>query len=83
MRILLDRNVPVGIRRFLVRHEVRTLTDMKWPPQLENRELVLGPNVWHVVRNHEVEIAAKVDAARPGSYEFIEMPKSRRGSAAQ
>jgi hypothetical protein len=27
-----------------------------------------------VVRDHEAEIAAKVDAAIPGSYDFIEMP---------
>lgn len=40
MRILFDNNVPVGVRDFLTRHEVRTLVEMNWPPQLENGELL-------------------------------------------
>lgn len=40
MRILFDKNVPVGVRRFLAGHEVRTVVEMKWPPQLENSELL-------------------------------------------
>lgn len=36
--------------------------------------VVLGSNIWPVVRDHGAAIAAKVDAATPGSYEFIEMP---------
>ena len=40
MRILFDKNVPVGVRHFLAQHEVRTLVEMKWPPQLENGELL-------------------------------------------
>ena len=116
MRILFDKNVPVGVRRFLAGHEVRTVVEMNWPSQLENGALlevaetaafdvmvtsdqniryqqnlagrklalvVLGSNIWPVVRNHETAIAAKVDAATPGSYAFIEIPlppKSRSGS---
>jgi hypothetical protein len=36
--------------------------------------VVLGSNIWPVVRDYGAAIAAKVDAATPGSYEFIEMP---------
>jgi predicted nuclease of predicted toxin-antitoxin system len=107
LRIVLDKNVPVGVRRFLSGYEVRTFVEMQWRPQLENSELlkaaeasgfdvmvtsdqnirhqqnlmgrklalvVLGSNIWPVVRDHGVAIAAKVDAATPGSYQFIEMP---------
>jgi len=107
LRILFDKNVPVGVRRFLAPHEVRTVEELKWPPQLENGELlktaealafdvlvtsdqniryqqnltgrklalvVLGSNIWPVVRNYGAAIAAKVDGATPGSYDFIEMP---------
>jgi hypothetical protein len=107
LRILFDKNVPVGGRRFLAAHEVRTVVELKWPPQLENGELlktaetvafdvlitsdqniryqqnltgrklaivVLGSNIWPIVRNYGVEIAAKVDGSTPGSYDFIEMP---------
>ena len=107
LRILFDKNVPVGVRGFLAGHEVRTVVEMKWPLQLENGELlnasetagfdaivtadqnikyqqnlagrkltlvVLGSNIWPVVRGHAVVIAATVDAATPGSYDFIEMP---------
>ena len=106
MRILLDKNVPVGVRRFLLEHEVRTLAEMRWPEQLENGELlkaaeeshydaivtsdqniqyqqvltrrklaliVLGSNIWPIVRQYGAEIASKVGAATPGSYAFIEM----------
>jgi hypothetical protein len=40
LRILFDKNVPVGVRRFLVRHDVHTVVDMRWPDQLENGELL-------------------------------------------
>ena len=115
MRILFDKNVPVGVRGFLAGHEVRTVVEMRWPPQLENGELldaaemaafdvmvtadqniryqqnlagrklalvVLGSNIWPLVRGHGTAIAAKVVAATPGSYAFIEMPlppRPRRG----
>ena len=107
MRILFDKNVPVGARTFLSGHEVHTVTEMGWPGQLENGELleaaeesgfdvmvtsdqniryqqnlagrklalvVLGSNIWPVVRKHGAAITARVDAATPGSYAFIEMP---------
>jgi predicted nuclease of predicted toxin-antitoxin system len=114
LRILFDKNVPVGVRRLLPGHEVHTFVEMRWHPQLENGELlktaeaagfdvmvtsdqnivyqqnlagrklalvVLGSNIWPVVRTHGSTIAAKVNAATPGNYEFIEMPlppKSRK-----
>ena len=117
MRIVFDKNVPVGVRRFLSKHEVRTFVEMEWRPQLENGELlkaaeasgfdvmvtsdqdiiyqqnltgrklalvVLGSNIWPVVRDHEAAITAGVDAATPGSYGFIEMPlppKRRRNGS--
>jgi len=107
LRVLFDKNVPVGVRRFLDKHEVRTVAEMGWSAQLENGELldaaetatvdvmitsdqnirhqqnltarrlalvVLGSNIWPIVRTHGAAIAARVDAAAPGSYDFIEMP---------
>ena len=98
MRVLFDKNVPVGVRRFLSEHEVRTFAEMHWHPQLENGELlreadlsglnvlvtcdqnikyqqnlagrqlalvVLGSNIWPIVRTHGPAIAATVDAAGP------------------
>lgn len=118
MRILFDKNVPVGVRAFLAAHEVRTVVEMNWPQQLENGDLlnaaemaafdvmvtadqniryrqnlsgrklalvVLGSNIWPIVRDHGATIADKVYEATPGSYDFIEMPlppKSRGGPAA-
>jgi len=115
LRILFDKNVPVGVRQFLVKHEVHQVVEMNWPPQLENGELlkaaenapfdvivtsdqniryqqnltgrnlalvVLGPNIWPIVRSHGEVTAATVDRATPGSYDFIEMPlppKTRSG----
>jgi hypothetical protein len=40
LRILFDKNVPVGVRGFLSSHEVRTIAEMGWPDQLENGELL-------------------------------------------
>ena len=107
MRILFDKNVPVGVRRFLAKHDVRTFVETGWHIQLENGELlktaevagfdvlvtsdqniryqqnlagrtlaliVLGSNIWPIVRSHAMEIISKVDGATPGSYAFIEMP---------
>jgi predicted nuclease of predicted toxin-antitoxin system len=107
LRILFDNNVPIGVRRFLARHEVRTIVEMNWPPQLQNGELpkaaesaafdvlvtsdqniryqqnltgrklalvILGSNIWPVVRNHAAAIAVAVDQSKSGSYQFIEMP---------
>jgi hypothetical protein len=107
LRILFDKNVPIGVRRFLHGHDVRTFTEMQWHPQLENGELlnageaagfdvmvtsdqniryqqdltgrklalvVLGSNIWPIVREHAATITARVDAAEPGGYDFVEMP---------
>jgi hypothetical protein len=107
LRILVDKNVPVGVRRFLLRHEVHTVVEMRWPDQLENGELlkmaeesgfqvivtsdqniryqqsltvrtlalvVLGSDIWPVVQKYSEAIMASVDAATPGSFDFIEMP---------
>jgi hypothetical protein len=114
LRILFDKNVPIGVRRFLSAHEVRTFVEMRWHPQLENGELlkaaeaagfdvmvtsdqnityqqnlsgrnlalvVLGSNIWPIVRDYGTMITAKVDGARRGGYNFIEMalpPKPRK-----
>ena len=36
--------------------------------------VVLGSNLWPVVRDHQEAITARVDAATAGTYDFIEMP---------
>src|SRR5215469_2015 len=110
LRILFD-NVPIGVRRFLLKHEVRTIVEMEWPDQLENGELlqeaeqsdfdvlvtadqniryqqnltgrklallVLGSNIWPIVREYSAEISTGIDASGPGSYTFIEMPLRSR-----
>jgi len=116
LRILLDKNVPVGVRRFLSNHEVRAVAEMNWPPQLGNSELlevaeasgfdiivtsdqnikcqqnlsgrklalvVLGSNIWPVVRNHGEVIATKINGAKPGSSDFIEIRSRRSPEAGQ
>jgi hypothetical protein len=35
LRILFDKNVPVGVRGFLPIHEVHTFVELQWPDQLE------------------------------------------------
>ncbi len=40
MRILSDKNVPVGVRGFLPNREVHTFVEMQWPDQLESGELL-------------------------------------------
>jgi len=107
LRILFDKNVPIGVRGFRAGHEVVNVVEMSWPPQLENGELlnaaelaafdvmvtadqniryqqnltgrklslvVLGSNIWPVVRDHGASISEKVDVSTPGSCQFIEMP---------
>jgi len=36
--------------------------------------VVLGSNIWPIVREYAALIVAAVEAAQPGSFEFIEMP---------
>lgn len=107
MRILLDKNIPVGVRRFLTKHEVRTIAEMGWPEQLKNGELldaaeesnfdvlltsdqnirfqqnlrerklafiVLGSNIWPLVREYSSAITAAAEAAIRQKYTFIEIP---------
>jgi len=107
LRVLFDKNVPVGVRGFLSKHQVRTVVEMEWPEQLANGELltmaeqvgfdvvvtsdqniryqqnlagrklalvILGSNIWPIVRQYGAVIAARVDEAKPGEYYFIEMP---------
>jgi hypothetical protein len=111
LHILFDKNVPVGVRRFLAGHDVRTFVEMQWHPQLDNGKLlteteaagfdvlvtsdqniryqqnligrklalvVLGSNIWPVVRDYQAAIRAKVATAKPGSYAFVEMPPTRK-----
>jgi hypothetical protein len=40
--------------------------------------VVLGSNIWPIVRDHRATIATKVNGATPGSYDFIEMPLPRK-----
>jgi hypothetical protein len=51
--------------------------NIKHQQNLTGRKLalvVLGSNIWPIVRDHGATITAKVDAVIPGSYDFIEMP---------
>jgi hypothetical protein len=52
LRILFDKNVPVGVRRFLLKQYIQTASFSLQP----------------------MTQASKVNAAIPGSYDFIEMP---------
>jgi hypothetical protein len=40
--------------------------------------VVLGSNIWPIVRNHGRQITAETNAATPGSYAFIDMPLPAR-----
>ena len=40
MRILFDKNVPIGVRRFLPNHQVSTFMQTGWSVQLENGQLL-------------------------------------------
>jgi hypothetical protein len=39
LRVVFDKNVPIGVRRFLAEHEVRTFEETGWPLQVENGDL--------------------------------------------
>jgi hypothetical protein len=56
--------------------------NIRYQQNLTGRKLALialWSNIWPVVRLHEAEIAAKIDAATLGSYDFIEMPLPPKG----
>jgi hypothetical protein len=51
--------------------------NIEYQQNLTGRKLalvVLGSNIWPIVRNYELAIANSMQAASPGSSEFIEMP---------
>ena len=51
--------------------------NIQYQQNLTGRKLalvVLGSNIWPIVRTYAAEITARVDAAKPGSYQFVEMP---------
>jgi hypothetical protein len=37
---LFDKNIPIGVRAFLTPHDVRTMSELGWPDQLENGALL-------------------------------------------
>jgi hypothetical protein len=50
--------------------------NIRYQQNLQGRRLgivVLGSNIWPLVRDHATEISAKVDSALPGSYAFVEI----------
>jgi hypothetical protein len=52
--------------------------NIRYQQNLTGRKLalvVLGSNIWPVVRSHGSEISGVVEVATPGSYHFIEMPQ--------
>ena len=57
--------------------------NIRYQQNLTGRKLalvVLGSNIWPIVREHGATIVTAVDGVRPGSYDFIEMPlPPRRG----
>lgn len=106
MRVLFDKNVPYGVRRFLPSHQVEKVEEHGWgaiangallaaaeqtgfevfitadqnilyQQNLRNRKfgvVILGSNIWPVVRKYAAAIEREVSAAVPGSFAFIEMP---------
>jgi hypothetical protein len=51
--------------------------NIQYQQNLTGRKLalvVLGSNIWPIVAKHGKLITARVDRARAGSYDFIEMP---------
>ena len=111
-RVLLDHNVPEGVRGLLPGHDVALTREKGWSrlangallaaaerdgfevfvtgdrnirfqQTLAGRQLalvVLGTNVWPVVRNHGEQIAQAVDQVRPGAYAEVPIPLPPRPS---
>ena len=51
--------------------------NIKYQQDLAKRTIalvVLGSNIWPIVSEYAAKIVAAVDAAKPGSFDFIEMP---------
>ena len=107
LRILLDQNAPLGLRRPLSHHDVLVARQMGWetlingdlpraaeeagfdilitcdrniPHQqnLTGRQIALielTTGAWHVVRLHLNRVVDAVDAAKPGSYTAVAIPR--------
>ena len=105
--VLLDKNIPWGIRRHLAGHTVRTTEDEGWSDlsngalllaaeqtgfkvmltadqrirsqqNLTGRRLalvVLSSPAWPVVKDYIPAIEAAVDAAIPGTYHEVHLPR--------
>ena len=105
--VLLDKNIPWGIRRHSAGYTVRTTEDEGWSglnngdllsaaertgfavmltadrriryqQNLAGRRLaliVLSSPAWPVVKDHTPAIKAAVDAATPGSYQEVDLPR--------
>jgi hypothetical protein len=61
----------------LLSHVVRRTYLIKYQQNLTGRKLalvLLGSNIWPILRGHAATITEKVNAATVGSYGFIEMP---------
>jgi hypothetical protein len=76
LRIVFDKNVPVGVRRFLSKHDVRSYAEMQWHPQLENGDLLSAAEAagFDVMITSDQNIRYQQNRA-PGSYAFIEMAR--------
>ena len=107
IRILLDQNAPLGLRRAFQQHEITHADELGWG-RLRNGELIraaeeagfvimitcdrnvryqqnlegrrialieLSGGGWPTIRNHLDYILAAVEAAQPGSYTVITMPR--------
>ena len=51
--------------------------NIRYQQNLKERKLalvVLGSNIWHIVKTHTTSVLTEVDNSLPGSYAFIEMP---------
>ena len=60
--------------------------NIRYQQNLTGRKLalvVLGSNIWPIVRTHGDTISATVDGAMAGSYTFIEMPVPPKASPEQ
>jgi len=56
--------------------------NIKYQQNLTERKLalvVLGSNIWPIVRDHAAAMTDKVTTSTPGGYAFIEMPLPPKG----
>jgi hypothetical protein len=71
------RSASVGSGSSWVRPDDYSRSNIPYQQNLTNRKLaliVLGSNIWPIVRDQRSAIAANAAGAAPGSYCFIEMP---------